>query len=294
MINKKTEWKRIATFIIVSFGLTWIPEIILNKTAGFDVWFSSQKYQIIAILLMFPPAIANLITRAVTKEGMKNSYLHLNILTNNNIKYYIAAFLLPILSGALSGICMELFFGKLDFKTAFENNSLILMSGMILNIMSISAVMAWITFGEEFGWRAYLYPKLEKLIGTPWTCLVGGIIWGIWHMPLTVEGHNFGRDYWGFPWLGIVCMTITCIADGVVLMWLTKKSGSIFPAAIFHACGNNGGSGISNFFMASADKWERLEIYHWLVFTIPEILLGAICFILLIIDSKKIDHVHIK
>ena len=67
MINKKTEWKRIATFIIVSFGLTWIPEIILNKTAGFDVWFSSQKYQIIAILLMFPPAIANLITRAVTK-----------------------------------------------------------------------------------------------------------------------------------------------------------------------------------------------------------------------------------
>lgn len=290
MINKKIEWQRISIFIIISFILTWIPEIILNKTAGFDVWFRDSRYGFISILLMFPPAAANLITRAATKEGMKNSYLHLNILKKSNIKYYIFAFLMPLLSGALSGICMELFFGRLDLKASFENNPPLLTSVTILNILSVSAAMAWITFGEEFGWRGYLYPKLEKLVGTPRTCLIGGVIWGLWHIPLTAAGHNYGRDYWGFPWLGIVCMTVSCIATGITLMWLTKKSGSIFPAAIFHACGNNGGSGVSNFFIVSVDLNKTIEIYQWAVFAIPEILFGIICCILLIRESKKANQ----
>ena len=286
MTNKKAEWKRIAIFVIISFALTWIPEIILNKTVGFDVWFSDSRYGLLGILLMFPPAAANLITRALTKEGMKNSFLHLNL--KGNIKFYLIALLLPVLIGAMSGICLELFFGKPDFGAVFKNTSPTLMAGIILNILSLSAVMAWYAFGEEFGWRAYLYPKLEKLIGTPWTCLLGGVIWGLWHMPLTAEGHNFGRDYWGFPWLGIILMTVSCIADGFILMWLTKKSGSIFPAAIFHACGNSGGSSVSNF--VSVDLNKTIEIYQWAVFMIPEILFGTICFILLIRDSKKANQ----
>lgn len=288
MTNKKAEWKRIAIFVIISFALTWIPEIILNKTVGFDVWFSDSRYGLLGILLMFPPAAANLITRALTKEGMKNSFLHLNL--KGNIKFYLIALLLPVLIGAMSGICLELFFGKPDFGAVFKNTSPTLMAGIILNILSLSAVMAWYAFGEEFGWRAYLYPKLEKLIGTPWACLLGGVIWGLWHMPLTAEGHNYGRDYWGFPWLGIILMTVSCVADGFILMWLTKKSGSIFPAAIFHACGNSGGSSVSNFFIVSVDLNKTIEIYQWTVFTIPEILFGVICFILLIRESKKANQ----
>lgn len=288
MTNKKAEWKRIAIFVIISFALTWIPEIILNKTVGFDVWFSDSRYGLLGILLMFPPAAANLITRALTKEGMKNSFLHLNL--KGNIKFYLIALLLPVLIGAMSGICIELFFGKPDFGSVLKNASPTLMAGLILNILSLSAVMAWYAFGEEFGWRAYLYPKLEKLIGTPWACLLGGVIWGLWHMPLTAEGHNYGRDYWGFPWLGIILMTVSCVADGFILMWLTKKSGSIFPAAIFHACGNSGGSSVSNFFIVSVDLNKTIEIYQWTVFMIPEILFGIICFILLIRESKKANQ----
>lgn len=288
MTNKKAEWKRIAIFVIISFALAWIPEIILNKAVGFDVWFSDSRYGLLGIPLMFSPAAANLITRALTKEGMKNSFLHLNL--KGNIKFYLIALLLPVIIGAMSGIFIELFFGKPDFGAVFKNTSPTLMAGLILNILSLSAVMAWYTFGEEFGWRAYLYPKLEKLIGTPWACLLGGVIWGLWHMPLTAEGHNFGRGYWGFPWLGIIMMTVSCIADGFILMWLTKKSGSIFPAAIFHACGNSGGSSVSNFFIVSVDLNKTIEIYQWAVFMIPEILFGTICFILLIRDSKKANQ----
>lgn len=77
MLNKKTEWERIVIFVIIALALAWIPEIILNKTAGFDVWFNDTRYAILGFFIMFPPAIANLITRKATKEGMKNSFLHL-------------------------------------------------------------------------------------------------------------------------------------------------------------------------------------------------------------------------
>ena len=50
-----------------------------------------------------------------------------------------------------------------------------------------TAIIASIgALGEELGWRTYMYPKLEKLIGPAGSVIVGGIIWGIWHFPATI------------------------------------------------------------------------------------------------------------
>ena len=161
------------------------------------------------------------------------------------------------------------------------------MTGMILTVLEISAPLAWYTFGEEFGWRAYLYPKLEKLTGTPWACLLGGVIWGIWHAPLTVAGHNFGTEYWGFPWVGVVLMTIFCIADGAFLMWITKKTGSVYPAAIWHSVNNNGGTAMTNLLINGIDESQLNQIQHYLIFILPNLISGIIFFIILITGSKK-------
>ncbi len=37
-----------------------------------------------------------------------------------------------------------------------------------------------VTFGEEWGWRGYLLPKLLPL-GERKALLVSGVIWGVWH-----------------------------------------------------------------------------------------------------------------
>ena len=44
--------------------------------------------------------------------------------------------------------------------------------------------------GEELGWRGYLH---EKLISRGfWKCsLITGIIWGLWHAPLILQGHHY-------------------------------------------------------------------------------------------------------
>lgn len=93
-----------------------------------------------------------------------------------------------------------------------------------------------------------MMPKLMKLMGQKRAFLVGGIIWGLWHAPLTCIGHNFGTDYPGFPYVGILLMCIFCTLIGTILTMLTIKSGSIWPATIMHAV-NNGMPSILRFFI---------------------------------------------
>ena len=236
MTNKKLEWKRVLIFFVLSYALTWIPAIIMNKTIGYENYFAWTKYTLLNMYLMLAPAIANVLTRLITKEGLKESFLRLHL--KKNVKYYLSAVFFPPVCSIISGALISVFWGKLDFAASFEEYSPMFMLGISLTVISMAVPQAFYCFGEEFGWRAYLYPKLEKLLGTPAAIIIGGIIWGIWHAPLTVEGHNFGTDYWGFPWLGIIMMSIFCITVGAVLMWLTKRTGSVYPAAIAHAAIN--------------------------------------------------------
>lgn len=206
---------------------------------SFDKWADSTLFSFLSVLLMFPPALANILTRIITKEGMENSFLCLKL--KGKIRYYIISLFLPILVSLIIGVICSFVFTD-GFSISAINEQANGSSGFAANIlymMSISAATAYITFGEEFGWRGYLYPKFEKLIGLPKTLLLGGIIWGIWHAPITVMGHNFGTGYPGFPFTGILIMCIFCTAAGAMLYWLTKKTGSVYPASLTHAVINN-------------------------------------------------------
>jgi len=100
--------------------------------------------------------------------------------------------------------------------------------------------------GEEFGWRAYLQPKLMPLGGRK-TMVWMGIIWGLWHAPIIAMGHNYGLDYPGAPWLGILAMTWFTFVFGTFLGWATLRAGSVWPAVIGHGA-LNGIAGIYLFF----------------------------------------------
>ncbi|MDZ4158928.1 MAG: CPBP family intramembrane glutamic endopeptidase, partial [Anaerolineaceae bacterium] len=98
------------------------------------------------------------------------------------------------------------------------------------------------TFGEEFGWRGYLQPRLMSLGGRK-TMLIMGVIWGVWHAPVIAMGHNYGLDYPGAPWLGMLAMTWFTLVSGIFLGWVTIRGGSVWPAVIGHAA-INGISGL--------------------------------------------------
>lgn len=86
------------------------------------------------------------------------------------------------------------------------------------------------TFGEEWGWRGYLLPRLLPLGQWP-ALLISGAIWGLWHAPIILLGFNYPLH----PVLGVFLMTILCTIFGTILGWTRLATGSVWPAVLGHA-----------------------------------------------------------
>jgi uncharacterized protein len=109
-------------------------------------------------------------------------------------------------------------------------NMALIQLGSLLIAPGLNAIF---TFGEEWGWRGFLLPKLLPLGQWPallWT----GVLSGLWYTPVILLGYNYPSH----PKLGIVLMTVFCVLFGVLFGWLRLATGSIWPAAIGHGALN--------------------------------------------------------
>ena len=120
------------------------------------------------------------------------------------MRYFVIALLLPVVCSVITAVIMAAVLlpsGSLGYMvTKMDYGKL---AATVLYVITMSIVFMLFGFGEEFGWRGYLTPKLEKLMPAPAAIIVSGIIWGLWHAPIIACGHDFGRDYAGYPWVGI-------------------------------------------------------------------------------------------
>jgi membrane protease YdiL (CAAX protease family) len=89
--------------------------------------------------------------------------------------------------------------------------------------------------GEEIGWRGFLVPALAQRMSFTGVALVSGVIWAVWHFPLIVFG-TYTSD--APKWVALPCFTVMIVATGAIAAWLRLKTGSVWPAALFHASHN--------------------------------------------------------
>ncbi|GII90159.1 CPBP family intramembrane glutamic endopeptidase [Sinosporangium siamense] len=90
-------------------------------------------------------------------------------------------------------------------------------------------------FGEEWGWRGWLLPRLLRGGRGVWGAfLVSGIIWGLWHAPLTLRGYNYPELG---PWAALVFVGF-CVIYGSLLGWTRLRTGSVWPAVVGHGAFN--------------------------------------------------------
>lgn len=285
MTNKRLEAKRLVIFLLLAFGISWVPAVIFNKVFGYHDWFETNKMPVLFWIVGYGPALANVITRKLTGEGWQNSMLHLNL--KRNIKYYLFAVLAVSVLSIPQGVMLTLTAGGGDWSDFGANASPAEVTAVLLTVFAIAPLMAFNTFGEEFGWRGYMNQKMEPLLGTTGTIIVGGILWGLWHAPLTVAGHNFGTDYKGYPYIGILCMCVSCTSMGVFLMWFTKKTGSVYPAAIFHAMNNFGGAVAGQLFISGVPEDTVLTIPQQMIMETPVYIAAAVLLLFMLRDVNN-------
>ena len=89
-------------------------------------------------------------------------------------------------------------------------------------------------FGEEYGWRYYLQPIMQKKFGKRWGVILLGVVWGLWHLPINVFYYS------PETWLqSVAAQQITCITIGIFFAYAYMKSENILVPVILHFLNNN-------------------------------------------------------
>ena len=232
--------KGIIAFLLIAFGIAWA-----NWKIFFWLGFSmdNRLFRVMSIPALYAPAIAAFVVRKwITREGFADAGLRLNL---RKWRYYIVAWLLPLgVVGCIVVLVPLLGVGNADLSLArgikyfSPAGAPSIASHLWLRIGTMPIVAIFGTpflFGEEFGWRGYLQPRLfpdRPLL----SAIVTGIIWAAWHLPVNLRGYNF-PDH---TLLGaLLIFPISLIFLSIIFGWLVLRTGSIWSSSLAHSATNS-------------------------------------------------------
>lgn len=106
---------------------------------------------------------------------------------------------------------------------------------MMIAVLPINFIFSFAMFmGEEYGWRYYLQPVLQKKFGLKGGVLLLGLVWGLWHLP--IDFMYYTRET-GAQML--VNQIITCTAYAIFFGYAYMKTQNIWVPIIIHYLNNN-------------------------------------------------------
>jgi len=238
---------RTTLFLLLTFVISFSLVGLYNFFGG--QYDNKVSATILAVTYMFIPMIcAILVEKVIYKEKLKpNLFISFKI----NKWFFIVWLITPIMSFATLGISLLLpdvtyspeMTGMVNrfedmltpeqleqMKNASETMPihpiwLALLQGLVAGA-TINAIAG---FGEELGWRGFLLKSFKEMNFLKASISIG-VIWGIWHSPLILMGHNYPQH----PEIGVLMMTVWCILLTPLFLYFTVKAKSVIAAAIMH------------------------------------------------------------
>ena len=230
-------------FIVLTCLVSWT---IAGAAIGLGLHEAKGlSYTVFGAIYMLLPTICVIILQKLHKEKL---FSNLNISFRFN-RWFLVAGVIPILYAFIT-LGINLFFTNVSFSANYEGllSSLpaeqatlvaeqlskfppvvFLLINLVQAIIAGYTINAFFAFGEELGWRGYLLKALKgkKFLSVS---LITGFIWGLWHFPLILIGHNYPQH----PITGVGMMIIWCILLSPVITYMVIKSKSVITAAIYH------------------------------------------------------------
>lgn len=248
-------------------GISWLAALVFYLTTGYDSTAATNveaaaKFQTFGMLYMFLPLIVAAALQLISGEAKmeRRHQLRYRLSTKSNPIYKFRpkmSWLVAIgttvaivaLSILFSGLFAEIKPMKDGIMATYANMGIdmsalpaddlamlnkipswvMLLGTVVSGILAGVTINALFAYGEEYGWRGYMVGALKGTKFLPASALIG-LVWGIWHFPLILMGHN------GYPdrTLGILMMVIFCILGGIVELYFVCKSGTVWPAVFIH------------------------------------------------------------
>jgi membrane protease YdiL (CAAX protease family) len=230
-------WKKIALF----YGLTLFFSNVFN---AFELHAGKMEAGSLLYVTgaMWSPAAAAFLTKRIFGEsiaqlpwgwgGARFAWLAYLIPLAYALPVYLITWLTP-LGGFLEADFLKRTaaqFGWSEFPPTMTLVLFVLLTATVGLVAKTGRAL-----GEEIGWRGFLVPELNKVVGFTGVSLLSGLMWAAYHFPVLLFGdYNKGAP----AWYSLTCFTLMVVADSFILAWLTLRSKSLWPAAIFHGSHN--------------------------------------------------------
>jgi membrane protease YdiL (CAAX protease family) len=237
-VSNRTNIGRIVTFLVLTFGLSTIFYTLIIRDGEYrGPWLTP---------LMLCPTISAILTKLVFDRNLKGLGW-----TPGPAKWLGLAYLLPILYGAviygivwlfgLGGINADAIAMVTSTQFGMPNASgvqmtvMVIVYALLLGTIQLLRYSLLSAFGEELGWRGFLFPELHRMTSFTTASLISGVVWALFHLPLILFSDYNSTAPIAFQ---VVVFFISAIGGTFVYNWLRAKSGSMWPAVVFHASHN--------------------------------------------------------
>lgn len=215
----------LAWLIIAVLGISFLIGALATRLWKKD----SPQWRIFVVIYSFLPAIISmLLVRALEGSWSLGDFSF----TKVEPMYLVLGFVIPVVFYAIS-LAVQTRASAYKFHANIQWKK-------ILPLIPVSVILLTVLVcGEEIGWRGFLQTPLVETYGLVGGIVLLGLIWGIWHAPIALRGHNLSSHFWAEAF---VLYPYVCVCYSFPLAFLTIESGSILPALIFHATNNTLGS----------------------------------------------------
>jgi membrane protease YdiL (CAAX protease family) len=223
-------WRDIWIFVLLAYGLAWLlwstmlPDMIDTLRDG----RTPEGFRASAAVAigMYAPALAAVVMRlVVSREGLKGV-----LGTRPRVGMVLLAVFLPMAWVLFIVAFVE---GTGIGQSTPDGPLPPLLAILLVAGVPVSAILA---FGEEFGWRGYLLPKLLPL-GEVKAAVTVALIWGPWHLPVLLVGLNYPGEN---VLLVILTFQLSVLMLSILHARLFVASGaSLVIVALLHGSLNN-------------------------------------------------------
>ena len=269
--------KKAIKYSVILCLVSWVYAAIMIFGFGVKtITDNPMKYTVLASLYMLLPLMTAVVLQKVDKEKLTST----GLLRFKISWSWLVAWVLPVIMVLLTIFVNTLLPGceyntdmssmiPLDSATEeqremlsmFMNPTVMIVVTIVSGLFAGVTINALFAFGEEYGWRNYLVSALKEKKFICASVFIG-IVWGLWHFPLILLGHNYPQH----SVVGVFMMVVFCVLASFVETYFVLKTKSVFPAAIFHGTINavaglnvilvkggndllNGMTGLSGFFV---------------------------------------------
>ena len=242
----KRNTRKALLFVALTLLVSWLLAAVFYAAGG--RLNTLPALVMMSVYMFIPMTMAIVVQKLIFKEPLREP---LGISFRWNRWFLVAWFLPPIVAVATAGVSLLIPGVEYapDMSGMFERfqaaltpeqlqqmqeqmaalSSVYLWASLLQGLIAGVTINAVFGFGEELGWRGFLQRELGYMGFWKSSALIG-VIWGVWHAPIIIQGYNYPQH----PAAGVFMMIVWTILLSPIFSYVRLRAKSVIAAAVIH------------------------------------------------------------